>query len=178
MLVREVEELLAFDRVPHTSRKVGGRRCGVRGGRVEARRPHGAFVALESANPVARLAVAQHGLAIFRGRDQEHTILGCRAKLQLYDWPRVAVAHERGLRSNHTRGLSEHTKTGRENALQRWLASTPTHARRLNAKGSTHVRERRARAVRDKYQNGMFKMSKCFAFFDLSKYKKWYLPDS
>ena len=67
----ELVQLVAGGCVPHARREVGRRGGGNHSGVVEHAGPHRALVPLEGADPVARLAVAQHGLAVLAGRRQE-----------------------------------------------------------------------------------------------------------
>eukprot|EP00982_Pelagococcus_subviridis_P004219 29099-Pelagococcus_subviridis.AAC.6 len=96
VLMREAVQLVSRDRVPQTRGEVRARGRAVRRRRVQRRPPHAPLMPLERADPVSRLAVPKHRLAVFTARDQEHAVVRDVAVLQVHDRSRVPVAHERG----------------------------------------------------------------------------------
>ena len=64
MLVLKHVKLVAGDGVPQARAEVRGRGRGVRRGGVERGAPHASLVAFEGSDPVARLGVAEHRLAV------------------------------------------------------------------------------------------------------------------
>ena len=85
--------LLPGERVPHFGGEVGRprRREGRRS--VQAGAPHRALVSLKRPDPVARRAVAEHGLAVLAGAHDEQAVLGHGRELEVHDRPGVPVTN-------------------------------------------------------------------------------------
>lgn len=95
VLVFEGVQGLARVRVPHLGREVCGASGGESGVRRQARRPHGALVAEKGAYPVARHAVAQLGVVVLAGGNEEVVIVDDGREANVGDGARVAVARQR-----------------------------------------------------------------------------------
>lgn len=115
----ELVQLVPGGGVPHACREVGRRGGRHDRGVVEGTRPHGALVPLERADPVARHAVAQHGLPILAGRRQEHAVGRDRAAA----WGRGRL--ERGRRRDPQRHAAGRARQRSAAAFSRALHSAP-----------------------------------------------------
>lgn len=93
VVVLELVKSLAGVGVPDNGAEVCAARRAQIGVDGESRVPHGAFVADEGADPVARHAVAHHRVVVFAGRDDEAVAVGVDGREgQMGDGAGVAVA--------------------------------------------------------------------------------------